>query len=69
MGTNDSYWLEHTRNCIVLPANTKVVAHLVVRWRSPFCNPILSLDLTVSSQAIEASTCQVCCMYCSRSVY
>ena len=37
LSTNDSYWLKHNR--IVLPANTKVVAHLTFIWLPPFCNP------------------------------
>ena len=53
LSTNNLNWLEHIW-IVILPTSTKVVARLTVRWLSPFCNPIPSLDLTVSTMDLKA---------------
>ena len=58
VGTNDSHWLKHNR--IILQANTKVVAHMAIMYiqtalqtyQSSSFNPIPSVDLTVTPQAM-----------------
>ena len=61
LSTNDIYWLENNR--IALTANTKVVAHLAVRWR-----PAISfIKHTVSFQCTVFGLCFMVSLNCNGS--